>query len=137
MGWLGEMWRRLGGLLRGTRLDRDLEDEMRLHVDLKAQKLIESGVEPDEARYRAQREFGNALRLKERSQEVWQWRPFEEIAQDLRFAFRMLRRSPGFTAGCGSALGVGGGGETNLFTPPQPGFLMAPPGWWPEAARAV
>ena len=61
MAWLGELWRRLGVLLRRTQLDRDLKEEMRLHLDLKTQRLIEAGVEPEEACYRAQRQFGNAL----------------------------------------------------------------------------
>jgi hypothetical protein len=58
MQWLGELWRRFGVLLRPTQLDRDLKEEMRLHLDLKTQKLIEAGVEPEEARYRAQRSSG-------------------------------------------------------------------------------
>ena len=45
MAWLGELWRRLGVLLRRTQLDRDLKEEMRLHLDLKTQRLIEAGVD--------------------------------------------------------------------------------------------
>ena len=61
----GELWRRLMALVRRNQLDADLEEEMRLHIELRTQQQTESGTAPDEARYAAQRRFGNTLLLKE------------------------------------------------------------------------
>jgi hypothetical protein len=67
MQWLGEIWRRLVFFLRREQFQRDLEEEMRLHQELRAQANAEEGMPPEEARYAARREFGNALLLREKS----------------------------------------------------------------------
>jgi hypothetical protein len=61
-----ELWRRLASLFRRARFDRELEEEMRFHLEMKAQELGDA--------YRARREFGNPTLLKERSREMWGWR---------------------------------------------------------------
>ena len=72
--WLSESGRRFFMLFsRRERFDRELEEEMRLHRDLRARELREDGVESEDARYAAQRRFGNSLRLREEIHQAWGW----------------------------------------------------------------
>jgi hypothetical protein len=66
MSTLGEMWRRLGMLVRREKFGRELEEEMRLHREMKKREFIGDGVDGEEARYAANRAFGNAMNLRER-----------------------------------------------------------------------
>src|SRR3990172_1189452 len=95
---MNELWRRLRMLFHRVRFDRDLEEEMRFHLEMKAQQNREAGMDAEEARYAAQRRFGNATRLQEKSREMWGWRWLEALSQDLHFAVRTARRAPLFTS---------------------------------------
>jgi hypothetical protein len=94
MKWLSQFGRRLLMLFRRSQFDRDLEDEMRLHRELREQEQLEAGVAPEEARYAARRRFGNDLVLREESHEMWGWNSVETLIQDVRYGLRQLRRSP-------------------------------------------
>src|ERR1700719_4704576 len=97
MDWLDEIWRRIRMLVRREKFARELEEEMRLHRGMKEKELIADGVEAREARYAANRQFGNAMNLRQRGAEAWGWRWLEDLALDVRFGARMLRQNPGFT----------------------------------------
>lgn len=94
---MGETLRRIWYWLRTTREQARLDEEMRLHIALRADQLERDGMTQAEAAKPARRKFGNQLQMRERSREMWISRWMEDIFRDLRIGSRGLTRSPGFT----------------------------------------
>ena len=111
---IARFFKKAGIFLRREKFNSELEEEMSFHREQKEKELLESGVAPDTVHHAAAREFGNPTRLREQSYEVLGFR-FETIFQDLHFALRQLRRSPGFTLTAILMLALGIGASVALF----------------------
>jgi len=91
-----KLLRRLGSLFRRDRLDADMAEEMRLHLEMQTERNRAAGMSADEARYAALRQFGNVASVQERARDVRGWRWLDELRQDVRSALRQIAKSPGF-----------------------------------------
>jgi putative ABC transport system permease protein len=129
------LWNRLKAIALRRRLERDLDDEVAFHLAMREAEYANDGAVPDAARAAARRRFGNVTHFKEETRDMWMFSSVERLRQDVRFALRTLRKSPGFAIVAILALAIGIGGNTAIFTLVSAARAQALP--YPEPSRLV
>ena len=127
--------RRLEVLFNKESADRELEEEIRHHLNMETRDLTRGGMSPDEARRQAAVDFGGAERVKEQIRDVRGARMLDDLLQDFRLALRSLPKRPAFLLAVLLTLGIGIGGNVAMFTILDGSLFGALP--FPESHRLV
>jgi putative ABC transport system permease protein len=128
-------WNRLLTLFGAGRRARDIDDEIAFHLAMHQAEHERAGLAPEIARRAAARQFGNVTALKEQTHDMWKFPSFESLVRDVRYAFRTLRRAPGFTLVAVLVLAIGIGATAAMFSLVDTMLVRGLP--YPQADRLV
>src|SRR2546422_8081051 len=109
MTWIQQLFSR-------RRIEADLSEEIRGHLDERIEELVSRGLFREDAVHQARLEFGNLTLIEEQARDVWKWRWIEDLFSDVRFSARQLRRSTAFAATGALTLALGIGANTAVFS---------------------
>ena len=120
---------------RRDRQERDLDRELRYHVDRRVEDLIKDGLSESEARRVARLELGGVLQVQEAVRDAWIWRWLDTLMRDVRYAIRSLARSWGLALGAGAVLALAIGASVAIFSVVSTVLLQPLP--YPDATRII
>jgi predicted permease len=120
MSWITRLFQR-------QRLERELDAEVSFHLEQQVKDLIAEGMAPEEARRQARLSFGGVEQVKEEARDVRGTRWLDDLASDVRFSLRMLRKAPGFTLAAVATLAIGIGANTAVYNVVDALFLRMVP----------
>jgi putative ABC transport system permease protein len=109
-------FRKLRWLTQRSDKEAELRQELQFHLEEEAEQRRESGLTEDEARWAARSELGNLTILQENTRAAWGWMRIEQLARDVSYGLRQIRRNPGFSAIAIATLALGIGGITAMFS---------------------